>query len=166
MKRTLKLAQALFIIMASTQVIASNQIQNTNNQAPIQQITVTNMLWNSNATGGVQGLTPTSVTVAFNNGGAKPCFTTTLAFEGLTNVTVGSGQLCGAAVTSVTITPVAGPAGTVYATPSPASINGSYFATQILLGDGTDPVFDTTNGLVKTQGVVNVTMQGSVKKAN
>lgn len=149
MKRNMLFA---FAILASTQVFAAN---------PVQRIDVVNMLWNPNGTAGAQGLSPTSVVVAFNNGGAKPCFTTTLAFQGSTTVLAGTGQACVAKVTTVTFTPVAGPAGTVYATPGSATnINGAFFTTQLIVGNGTDPQFDATNGAVKTQGVISVTSQG------
>jgi hypothetical protein len=162
MKRTLILAQAIAIIAVSPHLFASYQNQDTVT-APIQRIDIVNLLWNENATNAVPGLSPTSVLVAFNNGSTKPCFTTTLAFQGAATVLAGSGQACVAAVTSVTITPVAGPAGTVYAAPADTSINGAYYATQMIINDKTDPVFDSTNGAVKTQGTVQVSSQGQYK---
>ena len=152
-------ALALAITMVSAQASTLDQDKNQS-RSIIQQISITNMLWNPNGTGGAAGLTQTSVVAAFNNGGSHPCYTTTLAFQGFINVQVGTGQACVAAVTSVSLTPVAGPAGTVYAAPSDVSINGLYFTNQIITDDNTDPVFDTTNGAVKTQGTVHVAYQG------
>ena len=129
--------------------------------SPIQQIYVSNMLWNQNATAAAQGLTPTAVVVAFHNGGASACFTTTLAFQGATTILVGTGQPCVAAVTTVSMTPVAGPAGTIYATPTAAAVPGANYSTQILIDNKTDPIFDTTNGKISTQGAVQATIQGS-----
>jgi len=153
-------AQAIALTALSTiAVAADNHVAGT-----LQRIDVVNMLWNPHSTGAAPGLSPTSVVVAFANGGAKPCFTTTLAFEGATTVLSGPGQACVAAVTSVTITPVTGPAGQVFATPSgPTNIDGSYYATQMIITDSTDPVFDSTNGAVKTAGVLSVTSQGQYK---
>ncbi len=159
MKRTFIVAQSLFMVVAFTPAFAFADAQ-ISKSSSIQEITITNTLWNEHATGGAAGLTKTSIIAAFNNGGNTPCFTTTLAFDGSTTIQVGIGQPCVAAVTSIAITPVAGPAGTVYAAPANVTIDGSNFATQIVVADGTDPVFDTTNGAVKTQGVILVTSQG------
>ncbi len=162
MKRTLILAQALLAVTASTQIFAAPETH-TVGAAPIQRIDVVNMLWNQNGTGGAAGLSPTSVVVAFQNGGAKPCFTTTLAFQGATTVLAGTGQACVAAVTSVDVTPVAGPAGTVYATPASVAITSTFYATQVIINNKTDPIFDATNGAVKTQGVAQATVQGQLR---
>jgi hypothetical protein len=159
MKRIFLSAQILLAIVAMNQTFAQNNSAHRG-VSTIQQINVTNVLWNPNGTAGAPGMTQTSVLVSFHNGGAKPCFTTTLAYDGMTTVLVGSGQACVAAVTSVSFAPVAGPSGNVYAAPTDVTIDGSYFVTQMLIDNGTDPVFDTTNGLIKTQGVVQVTSQG------
>lgn len=153
MKRKLLGSSVIFSMLASTFVIA----------APIQRIDVVNTLWNPNATGGAQGLTPTAVTLSFNNGGAKPCFVITIPFDGATTAYAGTGQSCVAKISSVSIAPVAGAGGTVFAAPADVVINPAFFETQITLSDQTDPVFDTTNGSVKTQGVVKVTTQGDFK---
>src|SRR5438445_5608750 len=154
MKRKAFFARVLLAVLASTQVYAVTKIQ---------RIDVVNLLWNQNGTSGIPGLTPTSVVVAFNNGGAKPCYTNTLSFQGATTVLAGTGQVCIAAVTSISVTPVAGPAGTVYAAPSNFAITGSYFATQIIINQLTAPTFDSTNGSVVTQGTVQATIQGQFK---
>lgn len=151
MKRKLILTTAALALAASAQVFAAG---------PLQRIDVVNLLWNSNASNGVQGLTPTSVLVAFNNGGTKPCFSTTLLFQGSTTLLSGTGQPCSTAVTSITFTPVSGPAGLVYAAPAAYTVNTAYFGTQLYLSNGTDPIFDTTNGAVRSQGSVAVTAQG------
>lgn len=151
MKRNLAIIPALLAVLASASVFAAS---------PIQRIDVVNMLWNPNGTGGVPGLTPTSIVVAFNNGGSRACVTTTLAFQGATTVLAGTGQACTAAITSVSITPIAGPAGTVYAAPADIPITNSYYATQIIINNKTDPIFDATNGAVKTAGAVQATVQG------
>jgi hypothetical protein len=39
-------------------------------------------------------------------------------------------------------------------------VNGAYFTTQMLVENGTDPVFDTTNDVVTSQGVMQITTQG------
>ncbi len=128
--------------------------------APIQRIDVVNMLWNPGGTGGVAGLTPTSVVVAFNNGGSRPCFTSTLLFQAGVTVLAGTGQPCVAPVTTITVTPVAGPAGLAYAALSPISINGAYYTNQYIITNQTAPVFDTTNGAVATPGAAQVVIQG------
>ena len=159
MKGNLAFTSSLLATLISTQSLASHQYANVT-VTPIQQISVTNMLWNANGTGGAPGMTQTSVVVAFNNGGSHPCYTTTLAFEGYYNLSVGTGLSCVAAVTSVSFTPVAGPAGAVYTAPTNTSINGSYYTSQLIVSDNTDPVFDTTNGAVNTAGTVAVSYQG------
>ena len=141
-----------FVLTAQSQVLAL--------AAPIQRIDVVNMLWNPGGTGGAAGMTPTSVIVAFNNGGSRACFTSTLLFQAGVTVLAGTGQPCVAAITSVTVTPVAGPAGLVYAAPSAVSINGSYYTNQLIISNQTAPVFDTTNGAVATPGAVQVVIQG------
>ena len=154
MKHKFKIANALLAIVVSSHAFAA---------APIQRIDVVNMLWNQNATAAAPGLTPTSVLVAFHNGGGTPCFTTTLAFQGSTTVLAGTGQTCVAAITTVSVTPVAGPAGTVFATPSAVAITSTYYASQIIVNNKTDPIFDATNGAIKTQGVVQATVQGQLR---
>jgi hypothetical protein len=151
MKRTL--IPAAIAILASSLTFAAN---------PIQRIDVVNMLWNPNGTSGVAGLSPTSVIVAFNNGGVKPCSTTTLAFQGAVTVLAGTGQACVAAITSVTITPVAGPAGTVYSALPDTPITSSHYTTQIMINNKIDPIFDSTNGAIKTQGVAQTIAQGQL----
>lgn len=151
MKRKLIVANTILAILASTQILAAG---------PIQRIDVLNMLWNKNATDKVQGLTPTQVVVAFNNGGPKPCFTSTLNYQGAATVYAGVGQPCVNAISSVTITPVAGAAGLVYSAPSAYNINVSHFSTQMIIDNGIDPLFDSTNGAVKTPGTVEVIAQG------
>lgn len=147
----IKTVALIFLMVVSSQVQAL---------APIQRIDVVNMLWNPNGTGSVAGLTPTSVVVAFNNGGSRPCFSSTLLFQAGVTVLAGTGQPCVAAITTVTVTPVAGPGGLVYAAPSPISITGSYYSNQLIITNLTDPVFDTTNGAVATPGAAQVIIQG------
>lgn len=157
MKRILLLSQLFLALLVSTQAFALNETKAIH-AGFLQQIYILNTLWNQNATGGVRGLTPTSVVVAFNNGGSKPCYTTTLAFNQATTILVGTGEACVAEVLTVSITPVAGPAGMVYATPTPVTLNGSYYSTEITLTDNADPIFDTTNGAVHAQGSVQAAM--------
>jgi len=59
---------------------------------------------------------------------------------------------------------VAGPAGAVYAVPANVTIDSANFATQIVVANGTDPVFDTTNGAIQTPGVILVTSQAFAHK--
>lgn len=158
MKRMLILSLSILI---SGKIFAVDQLTKSGTASPIQEITVSNMLWNQNATGGLPGLTPSSIVVAFKNGGAKPCYSTTLAYKSAITILVGTGQPCVAAVTTISVTPVMGPAGTVYAVPSDIVVNGIYYMNQILISNGTDPLFDTTNGTVKTQGAVQATVQSS-----
>lgn len=156
MKRTLTLTAIVTTVFASSLTFAI---------APLQRIDITNMLWNHNATDRAQGLTPTSVTLSFRNGGAKPCFTTNVAFQAGATVLSGTGQPCVAAITSISVTPIAGPAGAVYAAPEDIQINASYFVTQIILSNKNDPIFDSTHGGIKTQGAVQVTTQGQFQEA-
>lgn len=128
--------------------------------APVQRIDVVNMLWNPSATGGAAGLTPTSVVVTFNNGGSRPCFTSTLLFQAGVTVLAGTGQPCVAPVTTITVTPVAGPAGLTYAALTGVSINSAYYSSQYIVTNQTAPVFDTTNGAVATIGAAQVVVQG------
>jgi hypothetical protein len=160
MKRIFLFAQTLLMTGACCSYASAAMDQDNSAGSTIQQITVNNMLWNNNSPSQKPGLTPTSIVVAFNNGGANPCFKTTLAFQGSVTVKVGQGQPCIAAVTSVSFAPVAGPVGAVYATPANEPVNGAYFTTQMLVENGTDPVFDTTNDVVTSQGVMQITTQG------
>lgn len=153
MKKYSLLTQTVFILLASHSLFAG---------APIQRIDVVNMLWNQNGTGATPGITPTAIIVSFNNGGLKPCFTITLPFQGSTTVFAGPGQICINAITSVNFAAVAGPAGTVYSAPTPLNINGAYYSSQIIVNDATDPVFDTTNGAVQTQGTMGFVTQGQL----
>ena len=128
---------------------------------PNQRVDVVNMLWNPNATNGVPGVTQTQVNVAFNNGGAKACQNANLLFEGAVTVLSGVGQVCVAPITSVTVTPIAGPVGLVFAAPgSNFPITSTYYASQFIVTDGGDPLFDATNGTVKTAGTIALTSQG------
>jgi hypothetical protein len=152
MRKTWIVAQTVIVALLTSSAFS----------APIQQVNVTNMLWNANATSGVPGITPTSIVANFYNGGTKPCFTITIAFKGSTTVQAGTGLPCVTAITSVSFTPVAGPVGAVYTTPPDTAINGSYYTTQLIVQNGTDPVFDTTNGAVKTEGVVSISSHGQL----
>jgi hypothetical protein len=121
---------------------SSGYALNANVTPPVQRIDVVNMLWNPNSTGGAAGLTPTSVVVAFDNGGAKPCYSTTLAFEGAATVLAGTGLPCATAIASVSVTPVAGPAGAVYAAPTAYATDPNFYASQLVLTNATSPVFE------------------------
>jgi hypothetical protein len=160
MKRIFLFAQNLFMTVVCCSYAFAAIDQENAVGSTIQQITVNNMLWNNHSPSQKPGLTSTSIVVAFNNGGANPCFKTTLAFQGSVTVKVGQGQPCIAAVTSVSFTPVAGPVGPVYAAPANEPVNGAYFTTQMLVENGTDPVFDTTNAVVTSQGIIQITTQG------
>jgi hypothetical protein len=157
MKRKLLLAvHTLLAVTTTTSLFAA--------PTPTQQIDVVNMLWNTNATSGAAELTQTSVIVAFNNGGAKPCATSVVAFQGVTTVLAGAGQACVAPITSISLTPVTGPAGLIYSAPADTTISGTLYATQIIVDGKTDPVFNATNGSVTTPGTVQVTQQNKLKQ--
>lgn len=148
MKKKWIMTNILFYFFVSTNLFATAN-------APIQRIDVVNMLWNS-AGGGSGGLTPTPVTIAFQNGGARPCFTTTLRFLGTATVWVGIGQPCVTAVTSAVITP----SGTnpVYSAPeAPTVINGTLYSTQITISQALAPTFDPDSGLLLTEGTAMAT---------
>lgn len=141
---------ALFLLSISTNLFALAN-------APIQRIDVVNLLWNNTA-GGDGGLTNTSVTVAFNNGGVKPCFTTTLPFQGAITVSAGIGQACVAPINDIAITPLAGPIGLVYQAPASAAITTSYYSTQLVIEQFTAPIFDPTNATLLSPGSVIATI--------
>ena len=150
MRRNWMVYTALSIMSISTNLFALGN-------APIQRVDVVNLLWNS-AAGGNGGLTNTTVTVAFNNGGVKPCFTTTLPFQGAITVLAGIGQACVAPVNDIAITPLAGPIGLVYQAPADATITTTYYSTQIVIGQFTAPVFDPTNATLLSPGTVLATI--------
>ncbi len=150
MKRNWKIYTALSILSISTNLFALAN-------APIQRIDVVNLLWNS-AVGGNGGLSNTAVTVAFNNGGLKPCFTTTLPFQGSITVWAGIGQTCVAPINDIAITPIAGPLGLVYQAPADSTITTTYYSTQMVIGQFTAPVFDPTNATLLSPGSVLATI--------
>jgi hypothetical protein len=140
---------ALGVLIASARLFAGN--------VPIQRIDVANLL--SNTTGGASGASVTSVVVDFLNGGATPCFTTTLAFQGTVSIWAGIGQTCIAPITSIAITPLPSALGLIYDTPaSPFTINGSFYSAQITIIQGTAPTFDPNNGALVSTGALQTTM--------
>lgn len=144
---------ALLGILVSTKLFATAN-------APIQRIDVVNMLSNNGSQ-----VTQTSVVLAFENGGSTPCFTTTLAFQAATTVWAGTDQACGAGITGVTISPVAGPAGiVVYNAPTPPTLNSSLYSTQMIISQNTAPLFDASNGLIIAAGTAQVTTLSQLAK--
>ncbi|CEG56356.1 hypothetical protein [Legionella fallonii] len=150
MKKKWKIYAAFSIWGVSTNLFALAN-------APMQRIDVVNLLWNS-AVGGNGGLTNTAVTLSFYNGASKPCFTTTLQFQGAVTVWSGVGQNCVAPVTDIAITPIAGPIGLVYQAPADSIISTSYYSTQLVVGQFTAPVFDPTNATLMAPGTVLATI--------
>lgn len=138
--------------------------------ANLQQFNVANTLHNQDATGGAVGQTGTSVTVSFwTNGASSACYTTTIAYNGSTTVTTGTGNPCAAAVTTIKFAPVASTqVGTLYTAPSNFTPTVGQFLTQIDIVQTPElaspltsygPVFDATNGLVVTPGTVTISAQ-------
>jgi ABC-type proline/glycine betaine transport system permease subunit len=143
MKRISIVINALFTIIVSANLFAVAS-------APIQRIDVVNILSN-----GLGSPSQTSVLVAFGNGGALPCSKITLPFQGSTTVWAGIGQTCVTAVTSVTITAIAGPVGigAVYdTTPITYSISSSFYSDQISIIQSIAPVFDGSSGAIIAAG--------------
>ena len=142
----------LFSIIASINLFAAN--------APIQRIDVANLLWNS-AIGGSGGITPTSVQVVFQNNNPKPCYTTTLPFQGAITIWAGIGQTCVTPVTSITITPIASTSSPipVYSAPTNPTtiINSGYYSTQVIISQFIAPTFDPNDGALLSVGVSQVT---------
>lgn len=145
MKRKWLIILALLAPITSVNLFAAN--------APIQRIDVVNILGNSSG-----GVTETPVVLSFDNGGSAPCFTTTLAFQGATTLWAGIGQSCVSAVTSLTVTPIAGSgSGTVYVAPPISTINNTFYSAQITIAQNTPPQFDPSDGSITTAGTVLVT---------
>lgn len=121
--------------------------------SPIQRIDVVNSLWN-----GTGVLTQTAVIISFNNGGAEPCFTTTLAYQASATLWAGAGQACTTAVTSATITPVNSIFDGLYQIPASTLINSNRYLTQMIINQNTAPVFSTNDGSITTAGTVQVSL--------
>ncbi|KTC79110.1 hypothetical protein [Legionella cherrii] len=151
MKKVLIPALSLLTQIFSTNLQAAN--------APIQQIDIANLL--ANNVGGSGGATETAVNVAFLNGGALPCYTTTLAYQAATSIRAGIGQTCQAPITSITLTPIANSngLGTIYETPLyPVMVDSRYYSTQITISQNTAPTFDPNNGNILLLGTIQTTV--------
>lgn len=135
----------IMLCVASCNLYAASNV-------PIQRIDVIDLL----GTGGAV----TAVTVAFNNGGASPCFTANLPFQGAVSVLSGIGQSCVAPVNSIVVTTV----GDVYDnTPMYYSIDTSFYLAQMTITELTAPVFNGSSGAVITPGVAQAIVTNRLK---
>lgn len=120
-----------------------------------QSIHVVNLLANTNLAD--SGMTPTAVIVKYYNGGANPCWTTTLKFHEDTAVHAGPGLGCVAKIDQITVTPI-----TVaeklktYSGASTVTIDTTKYSTHATIVQNQAPVFDTQNGLVSSSGSMNI----------
>lgn len=143
MNRNKMILHGIFALSMSINLFAAN--------APIQRIDVVNLL-------GAGGSVPTSVTVAFENGVATPCFTTTLPYQGTITVWAGAGQTCGLPIINVVVTPASGAGGTVYSSPNPVAVSSNYYLTQLAISQNTAPIFDPNNGALLMAGTTQIGM--------
>jgi hypothetical protein len=156
----------------SSLAIALIALSTAASAAPLQQIQVANMLYNQDAT--AIGVTATSVTVKFfAAGGATPCQTVTLPFQGVQTVLTGTGNACTAKVATIQVAPVASPTvGALYTAPATYTVTGTDYDIQLMIQQKDmipfhhgyaatyfGPVFDTTNGLVATPGTAVIVSQ-------
>lgn len=156
MKKINKILSAALVLAASGSLFAAGN-------APVQRIDVVNLLSSGGTSPGDSTLT--AVEVSFDNGGAEPCMTATLAFQGEITVYAGADEECVAPISLVTVTPIAGPLGLVYQAPAaPTVISRGYYATQMVVNQSSPPVFDSANGALLTPGKAGVSATSYVTK--
>jgi|GEM_PF-4935737 len=130
--------------------------------APIQRIDVSNLL--SSGGSGSGDATLTAVEISFDNGGATPCYTTTLAFSGTVTVYAGADEACVAPIQWITVTPIAGPVGLVYEAPLyPTVIDKEFYLAQLVVTQDTPPTFDPFNGALVSPGTATVSSSSHVR---
>lgn len=130
----------------------------------LQTVQIINFLSNTALTN--QGMTPTAVTIKFfNDTSGKACWTTTLAYQADFTLHSGLGQNCPTAITSLSVTPIlVSNVLQTYSGPYTINLDMTKYAYQINIVQDVAPVFESTNGLVKTPGTITAQLQMQVKQ--
>jgi hypothetical protein len=152
------IAKAMIMLVFTASTFASGLTKPT---PPIQRIDIVNMLWNTTA--GSAGATKTAVTIDLSIDGINPCLSMTLPVLSTTTVLAGTGESCSTSVKFVQITPIAGASGVVYATPSALTLAPEKFSAQLIITEGTAPIFHPANGTILSQGTVTITQTSRMK---
>lgn len=127
-----------------------------------QVIQIVNFLANTGIAS--PGMTPTSVKLEFfNNASGKPCWTTTLAYQGDFTIRTGTGQNCSTPIHTITVTPiVVATLLQTYDGPVDVTIDITKYSNQITLQQNNAPVFSAQSGLVTTPGTITSSIQAQV----
>ena len=103
------------------------------------------------------GMTETPVIVKYYNGGANPCWTTTLNFRQDTVVHAGPGLGCDNKINQVIVMPslVADKLKT-YHGPASIEVDTTKYSTHLTMIQDQAPLFDNQNGLVASSGSIRI----------